>query len=146
MHLSLKTGYSALKAGKCGGNVWMRAPDRPELEFSSCTVLPLWALDSFAVELRPSHTLHRAASWCFFKFSMLINHLGNLTKMQIQIRKPGVGPRFCLSPAPGWCPCGWSWKHSLRGFQSLKAIDVQWTKLLLYYNNNAVLLPYIIFF
>lgn len=41
LHLSLKTGYSALKARKCGRNVWTWASNRPELKFSSCTILSL---------------------------------------------------------------------------------------------------------
>lgn len=50
-HLSLKAGCM-LQAAKCGGNVWMWASNRPELE-SSCTLEPLGDSESLS-ELRAS--------------------------------------------------------------------------------------------
>lgn len=82
-HLSLKAGCM-LQAAKCGGNVWMWASNRPELE-SSCTLEPLWASESLS-ELRASPcTFLRVA------FSTLKKCKPTLIEMQIQSCKSGAG-------------------------------------------------------
>lgn len=95
LYLSLKAGYSALKARKKHGrNVWLWASSRPELKFSHCIISPFWASNFLSVELRSSYTLLNVVFLCFLKFNVHIKVFGNPTKMQIQFSKSGMGPNF----------------------------------------------------